>query len=84
MPVAKDTDLASELTFELLSKKNWNKFVQLFGERGACGNCWCMYFRLSKGDFADGKENDGNKKAMKSLVLPVSQPAYWDCTRVSR
>ncbi len=64
----KDWDIASELTFEPLSKTNWGKFVQLFGERGACGNCWCMYFRLSKNDFIEGKENDGNKNAMKELV----------------
>ena len=56
------------LTFEPLSKDNWGKFVQLFGERGACGNCWCMSFRLKKQDFEEGKENDGNKAAMKKLV----------------
>lgn len=57
-----------QLTFEPLTKKNWNKFVQLFGERGACGNCWCMYYRLPKSDFQEGKVDDGNKKSMKEIV----------------
>ena len=67
-PAITDTDIPDDLTFEPLSKKNWNKFVQLFGERGACGNCWCMYFRLRKDDFTEGKQNDGNKELMKELV----------------
>jgi GNAT superfamily N-acetyltransferase len=64
----KDPDFLSQLTFEPLTKENWGKFVQLFGDRGACGNCWCMWPRLRKQDFQEGKENDGNKLAMKELV----------------
>lgn len=64
----KDQDFLNQLTFVPLSKDNWEKFVQLFGERGACGNCWCMWPRLRKQDFQQGKENDGNKSAMKELV----------------
>lgn len=69
-----DNSIASEMTFEPVTKKNWGKFVQLFGEKGACGNCWCMYFRLKKSEFDDGKHDDGNKEAMKELV--------WDGTPV--
>lgn len=68
MPALLEDDIISGLTFEPLSKKNWQLFVQLFGERGACGNCWCMYFRLKKDDFVEGKQNDGNKSRMKELV----------------
>lgn len=64
----KDQEFLNQLTFEPLSKTNWRKFVQLFGERGACGNCWCMWPRLRKQDFQEGKANDGNKMAMKELV----------------
>ena len=63
-----NTDLLKHLTFEPLSRKNWNKFVQLFGERGACGNCWCMSFRLRNAHFEEGKVHDGNKYAMQALV----------------
>lgn len=62
-----------ELKFELLSKNNWEKFVELFGAKGACGNCWCMFYRLAKVDFEEGKRKDGNKSGMKKLVWD-SQP----------
>jgi GNAT superfamily N-acetyltransferase len=58
----------SQITIEPVTKKNWNKFVRLFGEKGACGNCWCMYYRLSKTAFNEGKANEGNKQAMKKIV----------------
>lgn len=63
-----DTSFLKELKFEPLTKTNWNKFVELFGANGACGNCWCMSFRLNKSDFDEGKINDGNKNAMKEIV----------------
>jgi GNAT superfamily N-acetyltransferase len=61
-------DFLNKLTFEPLTRANWDKFVKFFGEKGACGNCWCMYYRLSRADFNDGKMEDGNKKAMKEIV----------------
>jgi GNAT superfamily N-acetyltransferase len=63
-----DRDFLARLTFEPLTKNNWQQFVQLFGAKGACGSCWCMYYRLKKAEFAEGKVDDGNKKAMKELV----------------
>lgn len=69
MTSTNDKEFLRQLTFEPLSKGNWSKFVQLFGEKGACGSCWCMYYRLKKQDFQEGKHNEGNKNAMKALVL---------------
>jgi GNAT superfamily N-acetyltransferase len=69
MPTEKpDTEFLNQFTIEPLTKGNWNKFLQLFGVKGACGNCWCMYYRLSRADFAEGKTDDGNRKAIKELV----------------
>lgn len=63
-----DSNFLEQLTFEPLTQRNWDKFVQLFGSKGACGNCWCMYYRLKKLDFQEGKVDDGNKSAMKGIV----------------
>jgi GNAT superfamily N-acetyltransferase len=57
------------LTFEPLTKTNWKKFVQLFGNNGACGNCWCMFYRLKKADFMEGKINGKNKESMRRIVM---------------
>jgi GNAT superfamily N-acetyltransferase len=58
----------NQFTVEPLTKANWNQFLQLFGTNGACGNCWCMYYRLSKADYNEGKADDGNKNAIKEIV----------------
>ena len=67
-PALPDIDICAEMTFEPLTRYNWLQFVELFGERGACGNCWCMYFRRKKAEFTEGKLDDGNKNSMKELV----------------
>lgn len=75
MPIKKtktDKSFLSQLRFEPLTQANWAKFAGLFGEKGACGNCWCMYYRLKKDDFAEGKVNGGNKEAMQALVMNKS------------
>lgn len=64
----KDSSFLNQLSFEPLTRLNWNKFVLLFGKNGACGNCWCMYYRLTKSEFLEGKSDEGNKKAMKDII----------------
>jgi GNAT superfamily N-acetyltransferase len=53
-----------ELTPEL-----WPDLEALFGDKGACGGCWCMYWRQEKG--SDWSEAKGavNKRRWKALVL---------------
>jgi GNAT superfamily N-acetyltransferase len=63
-----ETSFLAQLTFEPLTRRKWGKFTELFGNKGACGNCWCMYYRLPKQEFREGKAEDGNKHAMKELV----------------
>lgn len=76
-----DASFLTELKFEPLSKDNWSKLIELFGEKGAGANCWCMHFRLSKSDHEEGKVNDGNKNALKQLVWnnqPTSLLAFYE------
>ena len=61
-----------KITVKPLSGSTWKDFENLFGERGACGGCWCMAWRLSASDF-EKKKGTGNKKAMKSLVKKKEQ-----------
>jgi GNAT superfamily N-acetyltransferase len=41
--------------------------VELFGPNGACGGCWCMWWRLKRSQFVKQK-GPGNKRALKRLV----------------
>lgn len=63
-----------------LTPDRWGDFEALFGERGACGGCWCMLWRWARADFEAGK-GDGNRAAMKALVEAGHTPgilAYRD------
>ena len=55
------------LNFYPLDKSRWKDFEKLFGERGACGGCWCMAWRLKRSEFQK-QSGEGNKKAVKKLV----------------
>jgi GNAT superfamily N-acetyltransferase len=64
----------NQLRFQPLTPGNWPAFERLFGERGACANCWCMYYRLPRKEFEAGKSGHGNKEAMRALVA-AGRPA---------
>lgn len=53
--------------YKPLRPATWVDFVELFGEHGAYGGCWCMYWHETRKEF---NQNCGvkNKLAMKALV----------------
>lgn len=58
----------------------WNDFAQLFGKRGACGGCWCMWWRIKRSEF-EKQKGAGNRRAMKRIVDSGAVPgllAYVD------
>ncbi len=56
-----------DLEFYPLNRQRWADFEALFGERGACGGCWCMFWRLTRSEF-ETQKGERNRKAMKTLV----------------
>lgn len=57
----------AKLAFHPLTRDRWKDFEELFGPRGACGGCWCMWWRTTRGVFAKN-QGEGNRRAMKKLV----------------
>ncbi len=57
----------SRLEFAPLTAERWDDFARLFGANGACGGCWCMWWRLARAEFNAGK-GEGNRKAMREIV----------------
>jgi GNAT superfamily N-acetyltransferase len=57
----------SEYQYHALTPDRWSDLETLFGARGACGGCWCMYWRLKRSTFNEQKGN-GNKAAFKAVV----------------
>jgi GNAT superfamily N-acetyltransferase len=65
--VKKENKFDAEITFQQLSENNWRLFEELMGEKGGCGGCWCMSFRLSSREFTAHK-HEGNKQLMHKIV----------------
>jgi GNAT superfamily N-acetyltransferase len=59
--------MQDKVEYHPVTAKRWPDMVQLFGERGACGGCWCMYWRLTRSEFSRRKGAQ-NKRAMKSII----------------
>jgi GNAT superfamily N-acetyltransferase len=57
----------SVLHFHSVTPARWTDLETLFGERGACGGCWCMWMRLTRSRFEQQK-GEGNRRAMKAIV----------------
>ena len=45
---------------------DWAGFAEVMGEKGGCGGCWCMLWRLSRKDWTAGA-GQGNREAMKAV-----------------
>lgn len=73
MAPEKKSVTAPKLDFEPLTIDRWDDFEVLFGPRGACGGCWCMYWRRTHSEFERDK-GDKNKRAMRSLVKSGEAP----------
>jgi GNAT superfamily N-acetyltransferase len=59
--------MSSDLEFHPLTAERWADFEKLFGEHGACGGCWCMWWRLKRSEF-ERQKGEGNKQAIKRIV----------------
>lgn len=56
-----------KIKFVPVTKDKWSDFKTLFGERGACGGCWCMLWRLTRKEF-ESQKGAGNRSAMKDII----------------
>ena len=52
-----------------LTPDDWPQLEALFGDRGACGGCWCMHWRIPHGGkLWEAVKGEPNRRAMKKLV----------------
>ena len=56
-----------EAVFHPLTPQRWPDLELLFGPRGACGGCWCMFYRLTHTEFEHLK-GEGNRALLKDIV----------------
>ena len=69
-----------KLSFHPLTSHRWPDLERLFGPRGACAGCWCMWWLLTRPEWNRGK-GEGNRKAFWEVVRSGAEPgvlAYAD------
>jgi len=62
-----------KLRIQPLTSDHWKDFEKLFGDNGACGGCWCMWWRLKRSQY-EKQKGEGNKKAIKKIVNAETIP----------
>lgn len=50
-----------------LTPERWQDFETLFGPKGACAGCWCMWWRLRRSEW-EKQKGEGNKQAIRRIV----------------
>ena len=60
-------DSRADLAFHPLTADRFRDLERLFGQRGACGGCWCMWWRLKRSEF-EKQKGENNRKALKRIV----------------
>jgi len=68
-----DEPLHQDLEFHPLTAERWSDLEALFGKRGACGGCWCMWWRLSNAEF-EMQKGEGTRLALQALVGTGDMP----------
>jgi GNAT superfamily N-acetyltransferase len=56
-----------DLEFHPLTAERWPDLEGLFGQHGASGGCWCMWWRLTRSQFAQ-QRGQKNKQALRAIV----------------
>ena len=55
------------MTILPLTPERWSDLEALFGGKGACAGCWCMYWRQRHSEFLKLK-GSGNRRAFRRIV----------------
>ena len=71
--------MKTNLSIRLIKRNLWTDFEELFGPNGACGGCWCMFWKL-RGQAYDEARGLETRQMHKSIVdsgVATGLLAYW-------
>jgi len=63
----------ASIEFHPATPDRWRDVETLFGPRGACAGCWCMWARLQSAEFRAGV-GAKNKRALRRIVAAGETP----------
>jgi GNAT superfamily N-acetyltransferase len=64
---------AAALAFRPVTPARWKDLEALFGANGACGGCWCRFWKQSNAEYRAGK-GAANKRALRRSVQRSEVP----------
>ncbi|GIK15925.1 MAG: hypothetical protein BroJett003_08890 [Planctomycetota bacterium] len=64
---------AGRIVVHPLTPDRWSDIEALFGARGACGGCWCTYWRKTRPEYERGK-GDANRAHFRAVVKDGEHP----------
>jgi len=56
-----------------LTRERWPDLEKLFGRNGACGGCWCTWWRQTRSEYR-ANSGEPNRRALESLVESGTVP----------
>jgi GNAT superfamily N-acetyltransferase len=59
--------MTTELSFRPLRRNLWTDFEELFGPKGACAGCWCMFWKLRGKAYEEARGYE-TRQMHKSIV----------------
>jgi GNAT superfamily N-acetyltransferase len=64
---------APRLTFHPATPDRWTDVEALFGSNGACGGCWCQFWKQSPAEYRAGK-GEANRRLLRRSVKGGERP----------
>ncbi|HKQ59925.1 MAG TPA: hypothetical protein VJS92_01495, partial [Candidatus Polarisedimenticolaceae bacterium] len=61
------------MNYRAATPELWPAVVELFGPRGACAGCWCMFWRLPRPQW-EARKGAKNRAALRRLVAAGAAP----------
>lgn len=55
------------MDFHPVTRERWADLEAVFGEKGAYGGCWCMFWRLERSEYK-AQSGEDHKRVMQTLV----------------
>jgi GNAT superfamily N-acetyltransferase len=56
-----------------LTAERWPQLEALFGPRGGCAGCWCMWWRVARAEW-ERQKGQGNREAFRRIVAAGAMP----------
>jgi GNAT superfamily N-acetyltransferase len=71
--MAPSANKSVKLDFLPATPGRWADLEKLFGPRGACGGCWCMFWRETGAEY-EKRKGEANRRALKKLLTQGPSP----------